>query len=78
MTLDQAVASYIEASAEADHWQVVCADFTKAFGIGVWRGGHPLDREKLRQRWLWRYRRNMAMRWVRQALEAWSPDERPA
>jgi hypothetical protein len=40
---------------EADHWHRVCVDWAKTFGLGIWREGHPLDREKL---WMRRRSRN--------------------
>jgi hypothetical protein len=48
--------AYLEAKREAAHWDDVCTRWTRLCGFSVWREGHPLDLEKLRQRRLWRQR----------------------
>jgi hypothetical protein len=52
--LTAAQRAYAEAREEADRCARVCARWTEAHGIGVWREGHPLDREKLRSLRQWR------------------------
>jgi hypothetical protein len=54
LRLLEAIEAHREAQREAEHWTRVCAAWTAAFGLGVWREGHPSDREKLRQRRYWR------------------------
>jgi hypothetical protein len=54
VSLLEAQEAHLEAQREAEHWARVCAAWTAAFGLGVWREGHPSDREKLRQRRYWR------------------------
>jgi hypothetical protein len=60
-----AIERYEEAEREAAYWNRRCAAWTAAWGLAVWREGHPADREKLCQRRLWRRRAAMA----REALE---------
>jgi hypothetical protein len=50
----QLVEEHEKALREAEYWNRRCALWTKAHGLAVWREGHPLDREKLRQRRIWR------------------------
>ena len=54
MSLAEALQAHREAQGQAEHWTGVCASWTAACGLGVWREGHPADREKLRQRRYWR------------------------
>jgi hypothetical protein len=54
MSLLEAQEAHLEAQREAERSARVCAAWTAAFGLGVWREGHPADREKLRQRRYWR------------------------
>ncbi len=69
-----ALATYIEANIQAAHWQRVCVRWTRVCGIGVWREGHPSDREKLRQRRIWRARRRIALNRLASILDAWPVD----
>jgi hypothetical protein len=41
---------YEAARAEFEHAHQICVDWTAAHGLGVWREGHPSDRQKLRER----------------------------
>jgi hypothetical protein len=41
---------YATAKAEAERTHRICVDWTKAFGLGIWREGHPADRQKLQER----------------------------
>ncbi len=45
--LARALQRYEEAKADAERTHRICDRWTKEFGIGVWREGHPLDRRKL-------------------------------
>jgi hypothetical protein len=56
--LRHAAARVEEARAELERAQAVCDDWTEACGIKVWREGHSLDRQKLRDRRL--AKRNLA------------------
>ncbi len=69
-----AIAAYIEANIQAARWQRVCARWKRASGIGVWREGHPSDKEKLRQRRMWRARRRIALNRLADILDAWPGD----
>jgi hypothetical protein len=71
---DAALAFYNEACAGAAYWEAVCAEWTKAHGLHVWREGHVLDRAKLRQRRLWRARRRISRQWMIESLDAWRID----
>lgn len=68
MSLARALAAHVEAKLEAAHWTRVCADWTAACGKSVWREGHPSDREKLRQRRLWRRYAANSGEWLRHVL----------
>jgi hypothetical protein len=54
MSLEGAIEAHRDAQREAAYWTRVCAAWTALCGPGVWREGHPADREKLRQRRRWR------------------------
>jgi hypothetical protein len=54
--LSSLLAEYAEAKAEAARWHRRCAAWTEAFGLKIWREGHPLDQEKLYWRRTWRHR----------------------
>ncbi len=69
-----ALATYIEANIQAAHWQRVCARWTRTCGAGIWREGHPSDKEKLRQRRIWRARRRIALSRLAIVLEVWPID----
>jgi hypothetical protein len=53
---------------EADRCARVCELWTNACGIGVWREGHPSDREKLRQLRQWRQNEAVAAERVYKVL----------
>ena len=50
ITLTNAVARVREARAKAERTQRICDAWTELCGIGIWREGHPSDRQKLRDR----------------------------
>jgi hypothetical protein len=41
---------YEAARAEAERTHAICAAWTEAHGLSIWREGHPSDRQKLRER----------------------------
>ncbi|MGD9544330.1 MAG: hypothetical protein AB7F41_04875 [Methylocystis sp.] len=69
----RAVAVYAHARHEADQAHARCVNTTKILGPRIWREGHPLDREKLRQRRVWRYRTRVCFQHLTQALRDWRP-----
>jgi hypothetical protein len=66
--LNEALRAHSEAERQAARWEEVCARWTRICGFSVWREGHPLDREKLRQRRLWRRLARMEHANLRRAL----------
>lgn len=71
-----AAAVYAHTRAEAARWQDRCERWTRTFGKSIWRKGHPADREKLRQRGVWRYRARVCFEHLTQALDDWQPTGR--
>jgi hypothetical protein len=63
-----ALGTYLEAEREAAYWKWRCDHWTRLCGFSVWREGHPLDREKLRQRRIWRRRAAVERQALRRAL----------
>jgi hypothetical protein len=68
MSLAGAMEAHREAQRQAAHWARVCAAWTAACGLGVWREGHPAEREKLRQRRYWRRTAALSGEELRSAL----------
>jgi hypothetical protein len=74
--LSRACAVYAETRDEAERAQARCVHTTNILGKGIWRRGHPLDREKLRQRRVWRYRARICFQHLVKALADWRPTGR--
>jgi hypothetical protein len=72
----RAAAIYQRAKHEAAVWQERCVHTTAILGKRIWREGHPLDREKLYQRRVWRYRAKICREHLTQALAEWTPQGR--
>jgi hypothetical protein len=67
---------YEHARHEAERAHARCVRTMAILGARVWREGHPLDREKLYQRRVWRYRARVCFEHLTQALAEWAPQGR--